>query len=126
MREWLRHARDGGYLAAGILVVCLVFILTALPLWARVPVAVAAGAALFGEMRWERRSERNRRRADRVVAATTGWWVSGLGVLAVLAGLLVIPAWGTVAFLLVCGVILFVAGLSSLVAAVEAWIRRSG
>ena len=76
----LRWFRDEGYLGVVVVPVGVVIVLTALPLLARIPLGSTAGAALSKEMRWERRSKRNARRAERFVAAATGWWFAALGI----------------------------------------------
>jgi len=86
-RSWLRRQRDRGNLAAVVLVGCLVFILPGVPLWLRIPLALLAGVVFRKEMDWERRSPANLRRASRLLAVTTGWWISTFGLMCALVAL---------------------------------------
>ena len=107
-----------------VVAVGVVIVLTALPLLARIPLGITAGAALSKEMRWERRSKRNARRAERFVAAATGWWFAALGILTVVAAATTAPRCGTVTALVACGVVLFVIGLPGLLDAFSVWRRE--
>lgn len=122
--EWLRMARERGWIVPPIGVAVSLVLLAAAPIVPRIVVGLVAGMLLLRYQRWENRDEHNAERSMRALLVLTGWWWSVFGAMTMLASFTLAPNWFGVVGLFVIGLGFFVTGLPAARTAVAIVLRR--